>query len=55
MKKLKQQLEKAQELYLREVEQNIEKLKEEIFRDDIEILRSVGYDKRGISQDRHCN
>lgn len=38
---LKKQLEKAKELYLREVEQNIERLKEDIFRDDMELLNAL--------------
>ncbi|SFL09722.1 hypothetical protein SAMN05216364_1005109 [Porphyromonadaceae bacterium KHP3R9] len=40
-RELKKQRDKAQELYLREVERNIERLREDVFRDDIELLNSI--------------
>ena len=39
-RELKKQLEKERELYLREVGRNIERLKKDVFGDDIELLNS---------------
>lgn len=44
-RELKEQLEKSRELYLREVGRNIERLRKDVFGDDIEILKRAGHDK----------
>jgi len=44
-RELKDQLEKSRELYLREVGRNIERLRKDVFGDDIEMLNNAGYDK----------
>jgi hypothetical protein len=44
-KELKLQRDRSYRLYLQESERNVEKLKEDILRDDLELLRIDGYDQ----------